>query len=106
MLNEGYVGICPNCGYDRMLVRYGSFGYFERDACPNCGFYYGHNSCDPEEVREEGWNDEIEYLKEELEKRALPLSLLGIMLYIETLPDYKEIDQVFQYPDDFNYDGK
>ena len=27
MLIDSYGGICPNCGYDRMLVRYGSFGF-------------------------------------------------------------------------------
>jgi hypothetical protein len=103
LLNDGYGGICPNCGYDRMLVRYGSFGYFQRDACPNCGFYYGHNNHDPE-VREEGWEDEIQFLKPELEERKLPQSILGVMLYLETLPDIEEIQQVFDYPEDFKFD--
>ena len=105
MLTESYGGKCPNCGYDRMLVRYGSLGYFQRDACPNCQFYYGHNNYDPHEVREEGWEDEIEFLKPELIERGLPVSVLGIMLYLETLSDIDEIDQVFDYTD-FNWDEK
>lgn len=105
MLNDSYGGTCPNCGYDRLLVRYGSFGYFQRDACPNCGFYYGHNDYDAE-VREEGWEGEIFDLKSELKKRNLPCSILGILLYIETLPKIDEIDHVFEYPDDFDFGGK
>jgi len=101
MLTEGYGGICPNCGYDRMLVRYGSQGYFQRDACPNCWFYYGHNNFDPEEVREEAWDGEVGYLKSELEERNLPVSVLGIMLYLETMPDIEEIEQVFEYNEEF-----
>ena len=104
MLTDSYGGICPNCGYDRMLVRYGSFGYFQRDACPNCGFAYGHNNHDPEIRGHEIWVAEIEFLKTELDEKSFPHSMLGIMLYIETLPDIDEIDQVFDYPDDFNWD--
>jgi hypothetical protein len=104
MLTDSYGGICPNCGYDRMLVRYGSFGYFQFDACPNCAFAYGHNFHDPEEARDmEILEDEIELLKSELKERNLPISLLGVMLYLETLPEIKEIDQVFDYSEDFEW---
>jgi len=51
MLTEGYGGICPNCGYDRMMYRYGSDGYYQFDACPNCGFAYAQNG----EYDEYGW---------------------------------------------------
>lgn len=41
MLTDTYGGVCPNCGYDRMCMRYGSGGYFQYDACPNCAFALG-----------------------------------------------------------------
>jgi hypothetical protein len=98
MLTESYGGICPNCCYDRMLVRYGGIGYFQFDACPNCGFNYGTNHYDGETFNSaEFWDGQVKILESQLKERGLPLSMLGILLYIETLPDMEEIDQVFDY---------
>jgi len=105
VLTDSYGGICPNCGYDRMLVRYGSSGYFQRDACPNCQFAYGHNDYDPEVRGQELWEGEIFEMRSILEERGFPVSVLGILLYIETLPDIREIKSVFDYPGDFNWGG-
>lgn len=38
---QGFGGVCPCCDYDRMWVRYGAEGYFQFEACPNCGFAFG-----------------------------------------------------------------
>ena len=105
MLTDSYGGTCPNCGYTRMLVRYGSAGYFQRDACPNCYFYCGHNGVDPEVTHEEGWETDLDALKPTLEQGGFPLSVLGILLYIESLPDLKEkeIKSVFDYTN-FNWE--
>lgn len=97
MLTDSYGGICPNCGYDRLLVRYGSQGYFQFDACPNCGFGYGHNSVDPEAHDWDIWETELEMLKPVLEEKGLPVTIQGIMLYIETFSDIQEIESVFDY---------
>ena len=53
MLTETISGKCPCCGYDKMVQRYGSIGYFQMDACPNCGFAYGTNHYDGEHFGEE-----------------------------------------------------
>jgi hypothetical protein len=52
MLTEDYCGVCPKCRYDRMWVRYGSEGYFQYDACPNCGFAYGTCFREPDGLTE------------------------------------------------------
>lgn len=46
MLTETLSGKCPCCGYDKLLQRYGSIGYFQLDGCANCGFAYGTNHHD------------------------------------------------------------
>jgi len=101
MLNDSYGGICPNCGYDRMLVRYGSTGYYHFDACPNCGFNYGQWYDQDKKGRWilkehknnwEFWEDQFEFL--DLKEKTL----LSVLLYIETLSDNKgEIESVFDY---------
>ena len=100
MLTDSYGGICPNCSYDRMLVRYGSSGYFQYDACPNCGFNYGNNNYpdDGEMIdRIEFWESESKRLESSLKEKGFSLSMLGILLYIESLPEVKEIISVFDY---------
>ena len=103
MLTDSYGGLCINCGYDRTMVRYGSTYYFQFDACPNCWFAYGHNHFDPK-VRD--W-DVLEIIlnemKNTLEEKGFPVSVFGIMLYLESLPDIDEIEQVFDYPEDFKW---
>ncbi len=43
MLTETLSGQCPCCGYDKMIQRYGSDGYYNLDGCLRCGFGYGSN---------------------------------------------------------------
>lgn len=43
MLVETISGRCPICSYNKLFQRYGSFGYFQMDACPSCGFAYGED---------------------------------------------------------------
>lgn len=102
MLTETYGGKCPNCDYDRMLMRYGSFGYFQYDGCQNCGFAFGTSiGYNNEEITYrdwEIWEGELNYLKSSLEEKNLPVSLLGILLYIEDMPEIKgQVDSVFDY---------
>lgn len=100
MLTESYGGCCPNCGYDRMLVRYGSAGYFVYDACPNCAFVFGTNEAaqEDEELIDdfEFWEGEYQHLKSSMDDIKED-GLLGVLLYIESLSDIKEIESVFDY---------
>lgn len=43
MLTETISGHCPICNYNKLFQRYGSFGYFQMDACSSCGFAYGES---------------------------------------------------------------
>jgi len=54
MLTESYGGKCPICGFDRILMRYGSTGYYQFDACPRCGFAYAMAGDNKEEPRFNG----------------------------------------------------
>ena len=92
MLTESYGGICPNCGYDRMFIRYGSLYYFQYDACPNCCFAYGSNSFDIEARDMEVIEGIVDQMKVMLIERKLPLDNIGLMLYIETMSDIEEIE--------------
>lgn len=69
MLTETFGGVCHICGYDRMLMRYGSGGYYQYDACPDCGFAYATNNHDIEQHDEEVWktilNMDGDYLEQE-----------------------------------------
>lgn len=40
MTVETLSGHCPCCGYDKMMMRYGSQGWIHWEGCPNCGFGY------------------------------------------------------------------
>lgn len=55
MLTETLSGKCPCCGYDKLLQRYGSIGYYQLDGCPNCGFGYGSNHHDNDTFGLEAW---------------------------------------------------
>lgn len=57
MLTETLSGKCPCCGYDKLLQRYGSFGYIQLDGCPNCGFGYASNNLDYNCSGENAWLD-------------------------------------------------
>lgn len=97
MLTDSYGGICPNCGYDRTMVRYGSLGYFQFDACPNCWFAYGHNNHDPEAFDWAVFECILDEMKQTLEENGFPVTVPGLMLYLETLPGIQEIESVFDY---------
>lgn len=55
MLTEGISGTCPCCGYTKMLQRYGSWGYYQLDGCPNCGFGYGTDGEESPLIGTDGW---------------------------------------------------
>lgn len=58
MLTESIGGQCPNCGYKKCYIRYGSVGYFHVQACPRCGFGYGAAWGDMSEPHEE-WHTQL-----------------------------------------------
>lgn len=58
MLTETLSGKCPCCGYDKLLQRYGSMGYYLLDGCPKCGFGYGSNGHDEDSgIGPSAWMD-------------------------------------------------
>ena len=57
MLTETLSGKCPCCGYDKLLQRYGSYGHYQLDGCPKCGFGYGTNHHDGDTFGTEAWID-------------------------------------------------
>lgn len=99
MLTEGYNGVCSLCGYERMLIRYGSRGWLQYDACPRCKFCYGSNDVD-EWKGKELWKLIIESLKTELKEKALPLTVEGIFQLVESL---EEPQETFAYGTVFDY---
>lgn len=100
MLTEGYCGICPKCGYDRMLVRYGTGGYFMYDACPSCSFAYGAND-EREFSQPEVWNIIIDVFEPELKEKNLPITVGGIKTMLDSwAPPSRDITQVFDYSKD------
>lgn len=52
MTCETVSGKCPNCSYDKMIMRYGSSGWTQWEACPRCGF-----AC----MDGQNWQEENEY---------------------------------------------
>lgn len=87
MLTETYGGICPNCGYDRMMMRYGSWGNLQLDACPKCGFAYANNGYDPELKGEQVWRAIWEAEKNiDYEK-----TLYGTYKWLQSMPEPHEM---------------
>lgn len=99
MITEGHNGICGICGYERMLIRYGSRGWLQYDACPSCGFAYGSND-DEEWKGKELWKLIIEAFKPELKKKALPLTVKGVYQLVES---WEEPTEIFTYRTVFDY---
>lgn len=104
MLTETFGGTCPNCGYDRMMMRYGTHGYFHYDACPNCAFAFGSNQIDTDENFYEGdfW---INYPYKRVSSDDVQEIIVEELLYIESLPEPDdEKSSVFVY--DENLEAK
>jgi len=95
MLTESFGGECPNCHYDRMLMRYGSFGYCFYDACPNCGFAFATNQIDDDDDFSEGdfWLSMVNIETNDVQK-ALNEILLEIESHEKT---HEERKSVFVY---------
>jgi len=95
---ETYGGTCPRCGYKRILMRFGSHGWFIYDACPKCEFAYGGNGKE-EFIGKEVWDAIIHADRKTLKKCGLPLSITGLLLFVESLPDPPdhESETVFDY---------
>lgn len=97
MITEDYNGICPKCGFDRMLVRYGSMGWFQFDACTKCGFAYGTNHHE-ESTENEVWEMIIHAYKETLIKENYPLTREGLHQWVLSMQDPGErMGSVFVY---------
>ena len=64
MLTETLSGKCPCCGYDKLLQRYGSMGYFVLDGCARCGFGYATNHYDGETFGVDAWIGYGKYILE------------------------------------------
>lgn len=99
---ETYGGTCPMCKYDRMLMRYGSMGWYQYDACPKCGFAYGTNHYEGEDTPEEVWKAILEADKAYLKELGFPVTRQGIFEWIESLdpPTMRDRDTVFLYSDE------
>jgi ssDNA-binding Zn-finger/Zn-ribbon topoisomerase 1 len=91
MLTESYGGICPVCGYKRMMLRYGSSGWLHYDACPKCGFAFASNGYaqDPPLVGKDFWNAFFKAEGKAMKAMGFPLTLKGVHAWMETLPEPK-----------------
>ena len=83
---DAFGGICPSCGYNRMMMRYGSEGIWAVDACPKCGFAYGSNDV-TEEKGSQVWEVFLKAEGDILVKLGLPLTREGILAWVESLPE-------------------
>lgn len=106
MLTESYGGTCPNCGYDKMLVRHGRSGYYQYDACPNCAFALGEwyeqdkeGHWQPKSGRDyDTWSGILGEEERFPTEPDFVRSLTKYLLKIEELTDNKgEIESVFSY---------
>lgn len=98
MITEDYGGICPNCGYTRMCVRYGTSGWYQFDACPNCGFACGY--ADGNEKPDFGW-DVWKAVLEVDNFKPLPSSMPAFKRFIDSLPTPQTLNSrtVWNYND-------
>lgn len=97
---ESYGGECPNCGYRKIFLRYGSDGNFQFDACPKCGFAYGCNGYDEPMEGADFWENSpiIKMFEDMLKRQKLPLTRSGLYRLTKTWDDnYAEVGNVFQY---------
>lgn len=100
MITEGYGGTCPYCGYTKTLIRHGSHGWWQFDACPRCGFAYGANGYGDEDWGMDVWTPIIGFWGDMLESKGLEKSITGIFLMIESWKEQSDDrKQVFQYKD-------
>jgi len=99
MITEGYGGTCPNCGYTKTLIRYGTHGWWQFDACPKCGFAYGSDGY-KEDWGMDVWTPIIGFWEKILEAKGLEKSITGIFIMIESWKeDQDERKQVYNYKD-------
>jgi Zn-finger nucleic acid-binding protein len=99
---ESFGGICPNCEYTKMFLRYGSGGIFEFDACPKCGFAFATNGDSPLEG-DEFWENTsgnilLAMFRDQLKEHGFSPSRRG--LYMLTLiwdEDDADVNNVFKY---------
>lgn len=100
MLIESWGGKCPVCGFDRILMRYGSTGYYHFDACPRCGFAYGTNRQDIEDIDPmKVWKAILKGERQFLKSKNLPISIDGIYRWVIsfTSPPDKDRETIFVY---------
>jgi Zn-finger nucleic acid-binding protein len=90
MITESYGGICPVCGYKRMMLRYGSSGYLEYDACPRCGFAFASNGQDEPLVGKQFWKAFFVAEGRAMKHMGFPLTMKGVHAWMESLPEPKD----------------
>lgn len=112
MLTETLSGKCPNCGYDKLLQRYGSFGYLQLDGCSNCGFGYATNHCDGESFGIQSWIsygkhilasqfEDYDAVFNELDQLDDESLRFRIFEWCESQPHYDDVEEtVFKYTDE------
>jgi len=80
-------------------MRYGSFGYYQLDACPRCGFAYGTNMQDIEDKNPlDVWKAILKADGQFLKDAGLPISINGMYEWVMSFtspPDDRET--VFKY---------
>lgn len=99
MLVESCGGTCPVCGFDQLLMRYGSWGYYMFDACAKCGFAYGANLCDDENWGKEVWKLILHYSEDFLKSQGYPVTREGYYLFLIDHPveQRESFETVFFY---------
>jgi len=106
MITEDYNGICPKCGFDRMLVRYGSWGWFQYDACTKCGYACGQNS-EGDYTNSEVWESVIQHFEDSLKEKNLPITRQGIHKLIMSWDNPGErMQSVFKYEEEVENENK
>jgi len=86
MLTEDYNGICPKCQFDRVLVRYGSSGWFQYVACPSCEFAIGDNGVEIYDQKEI-WKTILEAEGEHIEKAGFERSVKGVKDWVNSMEE-------------------
>jgi len=100
MITESYGGKCPVCGFTRILMRYGSFGYYQFDACPRCGFAYGTNHDTENTNAKDVWKAILKADAKLLSDQGFPVTIEGMFEWVNSIvspPPQTDRDTVFVY---------
>lgn len=104
MLTKSYGGKCPVCGFDRILMRWGSTEHYQFDACPKCGFAYATNGRDIEDKWVETWNKILKNDGDLLKEQGFPITIDGMYKWLTSIINPKldkSRETVFAYSDKY-----